>query len=83
MDRNMTTDVCRILLIAEHLYLETNQCNPTTVAGIQEMLRGHGFDVTVDTVRKYVKVLAEEMEYPVKQVRMKKTGAPMGIYWEV
>lgn len=83
MNRKTTTDVCRIMLIAEHLYLDTNQYNPVTVAGLQEMLRGHGFEVSVDTVRKYVKVLAEEMEYPVKQVRMKKIGAPLGIYWEV
>lgn len=82
-NKNMKSPVCRILLLAEHLYMETNQHNPVTLAELQKMLSAHGFDVDVQGIRKMIKVLANEMGYPVGEVRIQRIGAPKGYYWGV
>lgn len=82
MDRNIKSATLRPLIILEHLYLETNKDNPVTYEQLMDVLESYGFEVTHRTVYGWVKKFINEMNYPIKVVRMEQIGAPHGLYWE-
>lgn len=83
MDRKIKSEMLRPLIVLEHLYLETNEDNPVTLEDLINVLNEQGFAVRIETMRGWMRMFINEMEYPIGKVRMKRIGAPMGYYWKV